>query len=414
MTGRGNRGNNKKKSIVANKPNLAIVTGLTQVGDTYAAQVHTMLGYILIVGAIARLTQIIFRKSPADNLPHRMFQPHEQDMVEEEEEPHNKCKHTFMFATITLVTGLLASILSICGGILFMGSNVGWIRYMKFYIADAATYVNITLAVAFLWSAYVFGLCTIYKNLKASNALNQYEYLELNTSTDLPFHFEQQARHWPITAVPSSPPPQIESDFGMSISPTIMSPIMSPLSPQNHHHQPQSHETMVEKTIRPSQYRAKRRSLLVQTPKAVCSNRGSIVVGGVLPDELQYTAAPIDRRSWLSSGSNSSVGYYSGSIDSAPNSPPFDQRTYSSTLPKSESINHGHSRSNSANETSFDDEDKRRRSVHKTESGKRKERRLMNQYYNSDNSNAYTHDMIIGNSSASKFRRWSQNGIDNN
>lgn len=374
-----------------------------------------MLGYILIIGAIARLTQIIFRKSPADNLPHRMFQ-HEQDQEEEEEEQVTKCKHTFIFATITLVTGLLASILSICGGVLFMGSNVGWIRYMKFYIIDASTYVNITLAIAFLWSAYVFGLCTIYKNLKASNAVNQYEYLELNTSTDLPFHFEQQSRNWPISALPSSPPP-IQSEYGMSLSPTNMSPtIMSPLS----QHNPQIHETTVEKTIRPSEYRAKRRSLLVQSPKAVCNNRGSIIVGGILPDELQKTTTPIDssfRRSWLSSESNSSVGYYSGSLDSsAPNSPPFDQRPYSSmssTLPQGEnSNNHGQLRRNSANESSFDDnEDKRRRSVHKTESGKRKERRLMNQYYNSDNTNIHTNDMIIGNSSASKFQRWSQNDI---
>ncbi|KAI7889842.1 uncharacterized protein EV154DRAFT_513076 [Mucor mucedo] len=374
----------------------AIVAGLTQVGDTYAAQVHTMLGYILIIGAIARLTQIVFRKSPADNLPHRMFQQIDQDIEEEEEEQGTKCKHTFIFATITLVTGLLASLLSICGGILFMGSNVGWIRYMKFYITDATTYVNITLAVAFLWSAYVFGLCTIYKNLKASNALNQYEYLELNTSTDLPFHFEQQSRHWPISALPSSPPPPIESDFGMSLSPTNMSPIMSPLSPHNYHHH-QSHETSTEKTIRPSEYRAKRRSLLVQSPKATSNNRGSIVVGGILPDELQHTATPVDssfRRSWLSSGSNSSVGYYSGSIDSAPNSPPFEQRPYSSmssTLPQGESSNkqQEHSRRNSANESSFDEEVKRR----------------------SDNANTHTHDMVIGNSSANKIQRWSHNEL---
>ncbi|KAI8052759.1 hypothetical protein BDF21DRAFT_404213 [Thamnidium elegans] len=363
----------------------AIISGITQVDDTYAAQVHTMLGYILMIGAVARLTQIIFRKSPADNLPLRMFQ-HETTQEEEEEEDIStketpKCRHKLLFATITLIMGLLTCLLSICGGILFLGANVGWIRYMKIYIQDPSTYINITLAVAFLWSAYVFGLCTIYKNIKANNAIHQYEYLELDNTTDLPHHFEHEtSRDWPTSAImmPMSPPPQQQQhDYILSTSPTNLSPI--------HHLPPQSPPPKeTEKTIRPSEYRAKRRSLLIQSP--VSYNRGrsssNFNVGGVLPDEiiqLQKVTTPPDsnfRRSWLSSGSNnSSVGYYSGSIDSsAPNSPSFDQKIYSSmssTLPQQAEYSTTEARRNSLNE------DNQRRSVRKTESGKRKERRLM-------------------------------------
>lgn len=374
--------------------------------DTYAAQVHTMLGYILMIGAVARLTQIIFRKSPADNLPLRMFQ-HETTQ-EEEEEVENisakdtpKCRHKLLFATITLVMGLLTCLLSICGGILFLGASVGWIRYMKFYIQDPSTYINITLAIAFLWSAYVFGLCTIYKNIKANNAIHQYEYLELDNTTDLPHHFEPETgRDWPTSAImmPMSPPPQQQQhhDYMLSTSPTNLSPIhhLPPLPPlqQQQQQAPFSPPKENEKTIRPSEYRAKRRSLLIQSP--VSYNRGrsssNFNVGGVLPDEIMQlqkvtTPPPTDanfRRSWLSSGSNnSSVGYYSGSIDSsAPNSPSFEQKMYSSmssTLPQQAEYANTEVRRNSLNEGVGDEYYNQRRSVRKTESGKRKERRLM-------------------------------------
>ncbi|GAA5803749.1 hypothetical protein HPULCUR_009233 [Helicostylum pulchrum] len=390
----------------------AIISGITQVDDTYAAQVHTMLGYILMIGAVARLTQIIFRKSPADNLPLRMFQ-HETTQEEEDDEEETeistkdtpKCRHKLLFATITLITGLLTCLLSICGGILFLGANVGWIRYMKFYIQDPSTYINITLAIAFLWSAYVFGLCTIYKNIKANNAIHQYEYLELDSTTDLPHHFEPEitTRDWPPSAImmPMSPPPQQhqqQHDYIISTSPTNLSPThhLPPLPPlqQQQQQPPFSPPKDTEKTIRPSEYRAKRRSLLIQSP--VSYNRGrsssNFNVGGVLPDEIMQlqkvtTPPPTDsnfRRSWLSSGSNnSSVGYYSGSIDSsAPNSPSFDQKMYSSissTLPQQQQAEYSSTevmRRNSLNE-GVGEYYNQRRSVRKTESGKRKERRLM-------------------------------------
>lgn len=470
---------------------VAIVTGITQMDDDYATQIHTMLGYILIIGAVARLTQIVFRKSPVDNLPHRMFQQNtdttnaidideDEEQEQDDKEQQHKCKHRFIFASITLVAGLLASLMSICGGILFMGANIGWIHYMRYYIQDPSTYVNITVAVAFLWSAYVFGLCTIYKNLKTKNAIHQYEYMELennaaSSSTDLPLmrHYDDdERREWSMpvsapkninsantqqssmTAAASSPP----ADYVLATSPVKMADIHgfvdSPL-PQQHKTSfdtdfPQKPllesiiTTSTEKTIRPSEYRAKRRSLLIQSPIPTINNAkrarssSSFGVGGVLPDEIvQLSKVPTAtdssfRRSWLSSASSSSVGggsggYYSGSNmdSSAPNSPSMlDQRPYSSissTLPQGGAYyQQQQMRRNSVNEAPFDeytnspfeehsmqsivDDGENRRSVHKTESGKRKERRLMSHYNHSN-------EIVISNSSGSsrgQHQRWSQ------
>lgn len=451
-------------SLIIALTGRAVVTGLTQSDDTYAAQVHTMLGYIFIIGALARLTQIIFRKSPAENLPHRMFQQNTDttldiDDDDEEEAPfkdnlhQHKCKHTFIFATVTLIFGLLASLLAICGGFLFMGANIGWIRYMRYYIEDPSTYVNVTLAISFLWSVYVFGLCTLYKNLKAKNALHQYEYLELNhnpssSMTDLPLrhnhHFErEEEREWPLSAV-SHPPPNtattntnsavLRADSPplqyhqpeyttMSTSPTMIAADSTmPLSYTTSSPPTESTTITLEKTIRPSEYRAKRRSLLIQSPvpNTVVMNPNTRArsssgfgVGGVLPDEivqLQKTPTPVDptfRRSWLSSGS--SVGYYSGSVDSssAPNSPNCDQQRphslISSTLPPQYST----TRRSSMNESSFGGEYNHGLEqviLSDDNTGRR----------SSDNNGMNNNDTIISNSSGSKFQRWSLRNESNN
>jgi hypothetical protein len=339
-----------------------------------------MLGYILIIGAIARLTQIIFRKSPADNLPHRMFFSQntldstvedidlDYDDEEEEEEEEDlttkdglqqkRCRHKFIFATITLVSGLTSSILSICAGILFMGSNMGWIRYMKYYIQDPSTYINITVAVAFLWSAYVFGLCTIYKNLKALKAIHQYEYLELenNAGSSAEARYFEDWTSAPLQT-PQAQAPIISTTIPLTTNTSTVIMMSTNSSPPNHDYPinspteilnsppipyyqppPVQQETTTEKAIRPSEYRAKRRSLLVQSPilnnnSRPRSSSNFAGVGGILPDEiinLQKISTTTDRRSWLSSGSSS--------IDSsAPNSPSFDQQkpfaSISSTLP---------------------------------------------------------------------------------
>jgi hypothetical protein len=91
----------------------------------------------------------------------------------------------------------------------------------------------------------------------------------------------------------------------------------------------------IEKSMRPSEYRAKRRSLLVQAPLTnpqvpdpyTYHTRprpsSGLSVGGILPDETIPTETSSFRRSWRSS-SGSSVAY---SLDSsAPSSPPVDRR----------------------------------------------------------------------------------------
>ncbi|CEP17558.1 hypothetical protein [Parasitella parasitica] len=460
------RERNVINSIIVCLTGRAIVSGIKQLEDDYATQVHTMLGYILIIGATARTAQIVFRKSPVDNLPHRMFQQNTDTTnamdIDEDEEPDQgskkqqiKCKHQLIFASVTLVAGLLASLMSICGGILFMGAHSGWINYMRYYIQDPSTYVNLTVAVAFLWSAYAFGLCTIYKNLKAKNAIHQYEYMELennaSSSTDLPLtrNYDDESREWSmpmsapkninncntqhnasaIMAATSSPP----TDLVLASSPGKMSDISDFISsPTPQLHKPLSEadtsNSTAEKTIRPSEYRAKRRSLLIQSSVPVVNNskraRSSSLfgVGGILPDEIvQFPKTPpvadaSFRRSWLSSTSSSSAGGYFSECNmesSAPNSPPpLEQRPYSSvsfTLPQEDAYHQqAQIRESSYIEytnSPFDytTDDANRRSVHKTESGKRKERRLMLHYNNSN-------EIVISNSSGTdrgQFQRWS-------
>ncbi|KAI8636943.1 hypothetical protein BD408DRAFT_425313 [Parasitella parasitica] len=393
-------------SLIVCLTGRAIVCGITQIEDDYVIQVHTTLGYILIIGATARIAQIVFRKSPVENLPHRMFQQitdttNAMDIEEDEEQDQhskkqqNKCKHRLIFASITLVAGLLASLMSICGGILFMGANSGWINYMRYYVRDSSTYVNVTVAVAFLWSAYAFGLCTIYKNLRAKNAIHQYEYMELEnnaaSSTDLPLtrNYDDESREWslPLNApksinintqhnvsafmtATSSPP----TDVILASSPGKISDISDFMdSPTPQQHKPlletDTTNTTAEKTIRPSEYRAKRRSLLIQSSMPIVNNskraRSSSMfgVGGVLPDEIaQFPKTPpvadaTFRRSWMSSASSSSAGgYYSEcNMESAPNSPPPpDQRPYSmilSTLPQEDAYHRQVQQTHNINET---------------------------------------------------------------
>ncbi|CAO3676070.1 unnamed protein product [Rhizopus stolonifer] len=335
----------------------SIISGLGQVDD-YTTKIHVMLGYILMAGSVSRCVQIVFRKSPSENLPRRILQEHnliqgEEFDIEEDEDINldnnkkRKCKHQAIFASITLVSGLLTSILSISAGILFMGANVGWIRYMRYYIEDSSLYINTVLALAFLWASYIFGLCTIYRKLKTRNKTQaQYEYLELNNTlvhrtTSLPTALPENSHQSMIISTPHTP--------NILDSPPVFSPIDLPhrslmVVEQEHHY---------EKTIKPSEYRAKRRSLLFQTPTyaeqvtARPKSSISLGVGGVLPDEILNN--DFNRRSWVSSSGSS---YSSG-----PSSPSFEHKPIRDSL----------------NEL-MDEE--RRRSVHKTNSGKRKERQL--------------------------------------
>ncbi|KAI8992553.1 hypothetical protein BDB01DRAFT_697201, partial [Pilobolus umbonatus] len=210
--------------------------GITQKDSEYASDIHTMLGYLLIVGSIARLFQIMFRKTPTEDLPHLLFQ---KDIIVGDEDEDEECD-----------------------------------------IHDPSTYVNITLAVAFLWSSYVFGLCTLYRTLQENSAKHNYEYLELNSvNIDLPTTSDRT--HW--TSSVSTPhsnyinisQPNTYNNITLSSSPVeYTSPTLLPTEIPGHPVTPRpedNHPTLtklpeMEKTIRPSEYRAKRRSLLIQSP----------------------------------------------------------------------------------------------------------------------------------------------------
>ncbi|KAI9267441.1 hypothetical protein BY458DRAFT_511792 [Sporodiniella umbellata] len=333
----------------------SIISGLGQ-ADDYTTKVHVMLGYVLMVGSLSRCIQIAFRKSPSENLPRRMLQEHnliqnEEFDTEDEDigldnSKNKKCKHQTVFASTTLISGLLTSILSISAGILFMGSNVGWIRYMRYYIESPSLYINVVLALAFLWASYIFGLCTIYKKLKTRNKTqSQYEYLELNNTS---------ANR--MSTLPTTISDTIHNSTAISTLRTSnilnSSPVFSPIDlPQHSPTMAEQEPTHYEKTIRPSEYRAKRRSLLFQNPsngeQVITRPKSTTSIGSVIPDEVMNN--DFNRRSWVSSSGSS---YSSG-----PNSPSFEHKTIRENL------------------KDYMDEE-RRRSVHKTNSGKRKERQL--------------------------------------
>ncbi|KAI8882552.1 hypothetical protein K501DRAFT_285775 [Backusella circina FSU 941] len=252
------RERNIVNSLVVCLTGRAIVIGITD-KDDYAATIHTLLGHLLIIGSSARFLQIVFRKSPLDN--YGLFQTEQQQQQDIKTET---CKHITLFASITMLSGFLVAFSGITVGILFMGATHDWLSYMRYYIHDPSLYLNGAVAVAFLWCAYLFVLCTLYK--KQHSHRPDYEYHELESAIE--------SVHEVAWEVPEPTEP-------------IM---ISPLEP-----------------TRPSEYRAKRRSLLVQP--LVTSNarrsRSSSGVGGILPDESP-------------SKSGGSTGYFSESPVSSP------------------------------------------------------------------------------------------------
>lgn len=281
---------------------------------------------MLIFASIARVGQIMFRKSPSDNLPGLLAQTSEtvvsaeatgNGIDDEEEERQNiyqmtyrrltgqappACRHASVFASITVVCGLLVSFLFIAAGILFMGANVQWVGHVRYYIADPATYINVTMAVSFLWATYVFALCNIFKSLRPFSQ-SYYEYLgmsEMEAANSIPASPEALGQYDPVLSSSSSSPP-LRQQYRSSL--------------------PLRRGVEEPPAMRPSQYRAKRRSLLVQSPQQqhqqhhfdnaakkqrTRSSSSFNGVGGVLPDETFID--PTLRRSWLSNGSATSAG----------------------------------------------------------------------------------------------------------
>ncbi|KAI9275955.1 hypothetical protein BDA99DRAFT_496964, partial [Phascolomyces articulosus] len=335
----------------------AIIAGFTQ-NDPFSSQIHSMLGHMLIIGSVARILQIMFRKSPADNLPrliahassnNRDTIENADDLDDDDENEHDEesggradayrqltgqlslnngssCKHKWIFASITIICGLLATFLAMAVGILFMGANVQWVGHVRNYVDDPSTYVNVTLAVTFLWITYVFIMCTIYRNIRPISS-SYYEYLGLSDMESVATSSNESN---------SPPTPQLGESHEMVA--------------QRYEEQRQLNRARslparrgVEEppAMRPSQYRAKRRSLLIQSPQQqpqqhsnpfhqdptfvkkqrARSSSGFSGVGGVLPDDIHDTNDI--RRSWISNASATSPGSATSFASSASSPPPL-------------------------------------------------------------------------------------------
>ncbi|KAI8371451.1 uncharacterized protein BYT42DRAFT_580286 [Radiomyces spectabilis] len=359
--------------------------------DEYAVTVHTMLGSMMMIGAVARIFQIIFRRSPADNLPRLISRasgsvdPNDaeelyEDDDEDEVDPNRRaniyrstyqqltgqhiasCKHTSVFASITVACGLLAALMAMTSGFLFIGASADWIAHMHYYLPDPITYVNIVVALAFLWGAYIMALCTIYKTTRTVPPV--YEYLSM-TEVGLPSTVQD------VSALDIATCQRETAASGLSRSRSLPSRGSS-------HRQ----DSIEQRTMRPSQYRAKRRSLLVSSPTnhrdtILSAHKGNRArssscfgVGGVLPDELHHAYAISDSsgpcRSWLSNGSATSAASAVSSVSFA--------SSLSTDSPQRASLYTDYNHVTSPAEDSFPDHQLSQAYMRKTESGRRKER----------------------------------------
>ncbi|KAI7865673.1 hypothetical protein BDF14DRAFT_980647 [Spinellus fusiger] len=308
----------------------AIVVG-TSSTDTYVTQLQSMLGYVLIVGALSRILQVIFRKSPSENLP-RLVTSTSGEEVEEEDldapdtysrsshRPSSSyCKHKSVFASITIVSGLVSSLMAMAAGILMMSANPGWLAHARYYISDPATLVNLMISSSFVWATYVFFLCTVYKSTPLAS---HYEYIDLE-EVSVASHWSEEPTHQPMTLPLDTPHDRHYTEEAKDVKRSISLPsrITHPWAVTR------PEET--EPPLRPSQYRAKRRSLLVQSPHLQETSTRPISspsfgVGGVLPD---LARVPIKdtyyRASWHTQGSTLSTISNSGSSISFDSSGPY-------------------------------------------------------------------------------------------
>ncbi|ORZ11114.1 hypothetical protein BCR42DRAFT_102916 [Absidia repens] len=424
--------------------------------DDYAYELHTTLGYILIIGSVARFIQIMFRKSVADNLP-RLYSRASGgsdgscDDIDGDEEtcvddldigkrrendyeltyrqltgmnvaptPTISCKHQSIYASITMVCSILSCFMAISGGFLCIGTIADWVETMRYYISDPSTYVNVLLATSFLWTAYLLALCSLYKS---STTPTDLDYLDATTAgySELPIS----------STKPPSPPCNYYDTYHMA---STMTP--SPSSTSSTSQTTQQQQTMLNSTpsasctkpapplsnscgtgsttvssppMRPSQYRAKRRSLLISTSmqnnnqdniRAIrtSSTSSSIGVGGILPDEVSicgdfYASSPINGISLEQHcpTMKDSINDHQKLQQQALSSPTLQRRSWRSSsssllasspprMPASTSISlastSGPSRQQQSLDGDGDDGSHSNQSwtVYRTESGKRKER----------------------------------------
>ncbi|CAO3630161.1 unnamed protein product [Cunninghamella blakesleeana] len=438
----------------------SILTGYAA-DDNYKMELQTTLGYILIIGGLARILQVLFRKSTLDNLPKLYSRAschfntncdddHDindddnttcvddldigQRRVNEFESTYRQltginnhsssssCKHQSVYASITLICGLLSCFMAITSGVLFIGTTSNWIDIIRNTIEDPSTYINVVLAISFLWITYIMILSSFYLSSMKSN--HHYSYSNIATN-DLPISISQPyspQKYFEVNrmSTPTSSTSSTLYDHSQQQQPSDFTSVpLLPLSSSPPTNSPNS-TSPSSPPMRPSQYRAKRRSLLIST--AMQNNNNSSTphspydrirkavsmssvsgVGGVLPDDMQdyeYASSPIHINQ-----------RYSESSFSSPSRPKSTTSTMmtslsSSTTTSTSSSNHRHSwqqpstslsssnhankinnnnnnnnnnsNSNNHHHPSIDSQgsSNESKSLYKTESGKRKERQL--------------------------------------
>lgn len=409
-------------------------------------EVQLTLGYALVIGSMARFTQIMFRKSTIDNLP-RLYSrasgtggglcDDDQDgddatcvegldiirqrasdyestyrqligmnSLSSSADPSRLCKHQSVYASITLVCGLLYCFSSIVTGFFFIGAIVEWVDVMRYYIVDPATYINVLLSISFLWTSYLLILASLCKT--GSKSVPDYDFLDLAAGEycGLPIYSRSStpplATYYNVSNKGSSNSNSYNNNALMKTSLTAPPYDSTHQLAKTKHHQsaPLSATTCngsssssssstsssstpsSPKPMRPSQYRAKRRSLLIATSAQTTTNQDTnraqrtlsassfTGVGGVLPDEVSihgdyYSVSPatvVDPSSTTNDIPHSSPTLQRRSWRSGSSSPPLRPTPSTDT---SNAPSHPWRQPD-------DDGDNRR--LHKTESGRRKDR----------------------------------------
>ncbi|KAI8338906.1 hypothetical protein BC941DRAFT_421537 [Chlamydoabsidia padenii] len=395
------------------------------VDDPYAMQLQSMLGYILMTGGTARFIQIIFRKSPTEDLPRlysRASGGNCDDSIEGDPindldlgqqraaeyestyrqltgmDSSSKCKHQIVYASITMVCGLLFCYTAISGGLLFIGTIVDWVESMRYYISDPTIYVNVLLAISFLWTVYLVIMCTLY--MLCAKQSDKYDYMNLasgdygdqfapTVSRTLSTHLVNNTVMTTTMAAPTcststkyGPTSQHQQQKFTSV-PLVPLTSTASLSSLKSTGTPTSPVSASPPLMRPSQYRAKRRSLLISTsmhnnsqdnnksgrgPRTLSSSSYS-GVGGVLPDAVPLY---MDDQPTLSPLPSTSPTMINDTLQQSGTSSPcgtFSTMTNTSiTTIGAAQCDHW---------LSQEDDILEDRMVHKTESGKRKDRQWM-------------------------------------
>ncbi|KAL0087165.1 hypothetical protein F4703DRAFT_1916157 [Phycomyces blakesleeanus] len=175
------RERNIMNSVIVCLTGRAIMGSLTM--EAYSTQVQVALGYVCIVGSVGRALQVTFRKSPSDNLPRLLpcasgeLEDEDLDSQPDAYSATQPCRHKSVFASITIVCGMLSCFMAMAAGILLMGATPGWIQHVSSIVSDPSTYVNLLFAATFLWATYILAMLTVYKTTRM---MPQYECIGLD------------------------------------------------------------------------------------------------------------------------------------------------------------------------------------------------------------------------------------------